>query len=62
MIVAVRIGPSSEAMVTAAEVVAGSSERGVVVENDMWPNNRPWMSPEDEKRRWRIEAKVVPEI
>lgn len=66
--VAVRVGPSApedeaEFMaVTEEKLDVGSSEREMVVENDMWPKSKPWMSPVDEKKRWRTEARVVPEI
>lgn len=68
VIVAVRVGPSAAedeaefVVVTVEKLDVRSSEREMVVENDTWPKSRPWMSPEDEKKRWRIEARVVPEI
>lgn len=64
MIVAVRVGPSAAAAEDEAESVMEklSSDREMAVENDTWPKSRPWMSPEDENKRWRTEAKVVPEI
>lgn len=64
VIVAVRVRPSAAASVEVPvdKLEVRSSEREMVVENDTWPKSRPWMSPEDEKKRWRIEARVVPEI
>lgn len=68
VIVAVRVGPSAaedeaeSVVVTVEKLDVRSSEREMVVENDTWPKSTPWMSPEDEKKRWRAEARVVPEI
>lgn len=64
VIVAVRVRPSAAESVEVPvdKLEVRSSEREMVVENDTWPKSRPWMSPEDEKKRWRIEARVVPEI
>lgn len=59
--VAVRVGPSAaESVVEKLDV--RSSEKEMVVENETLPKSRPWMSPEDEEKRWRREARVVPDI
>lgn len=62
--VAVRVGPSAaeSVVITVEKLDVRSSEKEMVVENETWPKSRPWMSPEDEEKSWRREARVVPEI